>query len=193
MKLCNLFMAAFFQIGTITQAVSGPLFNSSYGDFSVGLNVENESDLVGIFSIAMTLEILDSNKKIEFSSGGILEDISFFFYSGQNTISDQRVTRPTLEGLPEEIAETVMRQPTNTEECYIQGFTVGKQKLVVSVHNELNRNTENVYRCFSAAVWYFKFGNIDEFDAENWRRTLAGLIGHTSSVLATQHSNPVSP
>lgn len=180
MRLKALSLAALMQSTLIPSAHSGQLLNSPYGDFSAGVNVEDSSDLVGVYSIAMTLQILDRSDRVSFGPQANDEDVNLLFFSGSGFIDQGRVSRQAIKALPDEVIDAVVSQPTNTEVCYVQGFKFGSQRMVISVHDTENAKSEDVYRCFTAAVWYFKFGNVEGFDANQWREMLAKLIGDSA-------------
>ncbi len=155
------------------------ILKSSYGFFKPGLNVENESDLAGIYAIAATLQILDHADPVVFNRNQLAKDLNFFFASGDRFIENERVSPRSIGGLPRELVKAVTSLPTNTSVCYVQGFTVGSERnrIVLSVHNSEGGDTEDSYRCFTAAVWYFKWGDLENVDLTNWKSTILGLLG----------------
>ncbi len=162
---------------------SAQLLGSPYGKFTFVLRVEDSGDQAGIHSIATAVQILDNQEKVGSEPNAQDAELSFFFASGRGFIENDRVSIKALEQFPRELVDAVVNLPTNTDVCYVQGFKLlvqdgsRTQNLVVSVHDSTDAEMENAYRCFAAAVWYFKFGNIGGFEASRWREMLAKVIG----------------
>ncbi|MBE1284962.1 MAG: hypothetical protein GJ676_16745 [Rhodobacteraceae bacterium] len=168
-------MALIVKILTPALAHSQTL-GSPYGKFSPGVFVEDKNNLTGIFSLAMTLQLLDSQTASFFWNEGEFDSFNFLFFSGDGFLDEGRVSREAIDSLPDEVVDIVTAQPTNTDVCYVQGFTVNDQSIVILVHDSEGGSDEHVYMCFVAAVWYFKHQNIVGFDPSAWRKEIVKLI-----------------
>ncbi|MEO1106954.1 MAG: hypothetical protein AAFX90_03450 [Pseudomonadota bacterium] len=165
-------MAPFLFSGqSIAQVLESP-----YGRLSPGLDIRDESDLAAVFSMVSTLQILDRDEPVVFGNLAVKEELNYFFASGPDFISGQRVSTDALEALPDELSSFVRRQPTHTDVCYVQGFDTGIHPIVVSIHDSSEASKEDIFKCFVASVWYFKNQDVDKYDPDNWRNAYISLI-----------------
>jgi len=142
-----------------------------------GLKIENRSDLIAIYSILSTYQIISSDEIIEFGEEKESFGIDFLYVSGENYIENRRVNVAAIDMLEEQDIDLISSLDTVSEKCFVESFVFQNGvKMTLGVHNEDGGNPEDVYKCFTVSLWYFARGSADNVDVENWKSSIVHLM-----------------
>ncbi|AUR01367.1 hypothetical protein PhaeoP88_04055 (plasmid) [Phaeobacter inhibens] len=138
------------------------------------IDAESQADTIMAMIKTFNALIASSSSSLPTSKSG--GNINFYFASGREYLKNNRVSKSAFSASMISFYKPISQLETNSDTCYVQPFQSNTGWILLSVHNEDNDYSEDIYRCFVAALWWYSYATLEGLDTVDWRNSLVNIL-----------------